>query len=564
MRQFTIILAAGHPRGYKLEKETNTKFFTIGFSIFILGIVVLSILLVIRNLAETENSQSAQTPTILSTSMAEIPTAIPMIVENKVTPSPIPDTIPSGASQSPAPSMPRVEMNGVLARSEDYISNPNIGLQWDTGDPRSNYLPETVAYERGNISWRALNPNESVYNWPVVDQFINLAKSQNKDLSIRIFTMIGEIYGGHEIPQFVLDKGAVLLPSGEPDYSNCVYQAEWAKFVEAFIRQYDGHPDISFIDISGYGNFNEWSWHDQTEWDDLWESNYRSGSAAPSSFTTLDGQARRRLADMFIGGTFSGHQCRRNDGRIETVDYSYGGFRKSQLVMPFAGIIQSSQYVFSRREDIGFRFDCLGRNATGFAGELNAELSSIWRKAPVVFEFCKPHEVQMPDAKFLLDFAHGSLVHNNEFPFGRQDMLDLLTFIGYRYVLKEYGISGQIQPGGALIIEMNWQNVGNAPYYPRMGHIYELQLSLENTSGSQVLNTPIAEDIAAWMPAENAGGEPPDNRITANLFIPANLPPGEYIPVIRIVDLKTGQPINLAMADMADRTGFRLPPIAIQ
>lgn len=564
MRQFTIVLADELTQGYKLEKETITRYFTIGFLILILGIVILSIFLVVRSLAETGNEQITQNPTTLGTGAVVMPTATPIVVKNKVTPSPTPGKIPSSASPSPLPSLAREDNSGDLAKAEEYISNPNIGLQWDTGDPRSNYLPETVAYERGHISWRALNPAEGVFNWPVLDQYIYLAKSQNKDLSIRVFTMIGEIYGGHEIPQFVLDKGAVLLPSGEPDYSNCVYQAEWAKFVDAFIQQYDGHADISFIDISGYGNFNEWSWHDQTGWDDLWESNYQAGTADPSSFTTLDGQARRRLADIFIGGSYSGHQCRRNDGSIETINYAYRGFKKSQLVMPFAGIIQSSQYVFSRREDVGFRFDCLGRNATGFAAELNSELSSIWKKAPVVFEFCKPHEVQMPDAKFLLDFSHGSLVHNNEFPFGRQEMLDLLTFSGYRYFLKEYGISGQYQPGGIVTIDMNWQNVGNAPYYPRMGHTFELRISLENNSGSQVLVMPIAADIAAWMPADNAGGEPPDNQVTANLSLPANLTPGEYMPVIRVVDLKTGQPINLAIANMADRTRFAFPPITIQ
>ena len=67
------------------------------------------------------------------------------------------------------------------------------------------------------------------------------------------------------MPEWVLQKGAKILNSGEPDYSNCRYQEEWGKFVAELIARYDGNPDIAFIDISGYGNFSEWSWRDDHE-----------------------------------------------------------------------------------------------------------------------------------------------------------------------------------------------------------------------------------------------------------------------------------------------------------
>src|SRR5215203_5201570 len=114
--------------------------------------------------------------------------------------------------------------------------------------------------------------------------------------------MVGAPFDGHMIPDWVLRKGAKLFADGEPDYSNCIYQETWARFVEQLSIRYDGNPDVAFIDISGYGNFNEWGWQNQqTEWDELWADHYSLGTAVPADFQTLDGQARKRLADMFIG-----------------------------------------------------------------------------------------------------------------------------------------------------------------------------------------------------------------------------------------------------------------------
>ena len=198
--------------------------------------------------------------------------------------------------------------------------------------------------------------------------------------------MRGEDYGGHQVPQWVLDKGAVIA-NGEPVYSNCVYQEEWGKFVNQLIKRYDGNPNIAFVDISGYGDFNEWSWRDnQTEWDEVWADAYASGKASPTTMSNVDAYARRALADMFIGGSISNHQCVDASNKVQTKSYSYGGFKNTQLVMPYAGIIQSSQYVFTRSKNVGFRYDCLGRDSSTTivtADRFLTELNQIWPNAPV-------------------------------------------------------------------------------------------------------------------------------------------------------------------------------------
>jgi hypothetical protein len=132
-----------------------------------------------------------------------------------------------------------------------YLPNPGMGWQHAPGIGEQRF-PETVSYpQRNKLSWQILNPEKDVYNWDVLDTLLEQALAENKQLSFRVYTMSGEDFGGHQIPQWVLDAGAEITPIGEPDYSNCIYQAEWGYFVEALQQRYDGNPVIAYMDISG-------------------------------------------------------------------------------------------------------------------------------------------------------------------------------------------------------------------------------------------------------------------------------------------------------------------------
>jgi hypothetical protein len=406
---------------------------------------------------------------------------------------------------------------------------------------------------RSEISWQQLNPAEGIYRWEILDGFLEAAISQGKQLSFRVYTMRGESFGGHQIPDWVLEDGAQLLPSGEPDYSNCVYQQRWGEFVEALRVRYDGNPNIAFIDISGYGNFSEWSWRDeQTRWDYTWEKAYEDGKASRETMRNLDSQARRRLADMFIGGSFEKHRCRGTNRRIQTIAYDYPGFQTTQLVMPYAGIRQSTQYVFTQRPDVGFRYDCLGRSDsdTEIIEGLGIELEQIWRQAPIVFEFCGYLEDDfLVPAEELLQAAHGSLVHDNLIEYRDERAIrDLMRNVGYRYVLHHISYPSEVQSGESMEMEMIWQNVGYAPSYPKMGQIFRLEFSLVDEQGKMAAVFPIEADIASWMPADPFGSVPPEYEITQSILIPP-IPPGTYITHIAIIDTRTGKPIRLAIGE---------------
>lgn len=416
-----------------------------------------------------------------------------------------------------------------------YLPNPGIGWQDAHGHEEIfPYFPETIYYPvRANIAWKVLNPAKDVYDWSALDSQLDRAIQEGKQFSFRVYTTI---YEEHMVPGWAIAEGVTITPYGDPDYSNCIYQEDWGIFVNALLNRYDGNPNIAFIDISGYGDFNEWGWNDrQTMWDEVWSTAFDEGEASPSTITELDAQARRRLADMFIGGSFEKHLCRDASGSISQTSYSYMGASHTQLVMPFAGIRQSTQYVFLRRQDIGFRFDCLGRS--GDFDVITHLVGERWKYAPVVFELCGEETDDLDQMQALLQATHGSVVHNNDFS-DLPSLQSILVPIGYRYYMEAADIR-QSSTTGKLLLTMIWQNIGNAPNYPKMGQDFEMHVYVEDEQNVVLSDQIVNVNTATWLP------NVPQN-LDVLIGLPLKTPVGIYTLAVSIIDKRTGKPIYLA------------------
>jgi fimbrial isopeptide formation D2 family protein len=445
----------------------------------------------------------------------------------------------------------------------NYLTNPGIG--WHQKNLElPQMLPETTTYlSRPNIAWDVLNPGEDVYNWGVIDGAIVAAEAQDKQIAFRIYTMGPEPV--HRVPSWVLANGAVITADSFPDYNNCTYQREWSKFVEALRQRYDGHPAIAYIDISGYGNYNEWNWIDTANWTSL-ESDYNNP-------VTLDGHARRRLADAFIGGAQSSSLCVDSLGVQQSVSYNYVGFQETQLVMPYAGIRQSTEYVYDRRPDVGFRHDCLGSPTHNVWSALSTTLDDLWKTAPVVFEFCTGTSTDEPYvtlANILLRQSHATMVGDSFDVQGNRNPVVTESFmsqVGYRYQLRSATYPAVVTVGQNFTVDMNWWNVGYAPAYPKMGHDFTAYFYLVDAQGQTVAAFPLQSAIENWMPADDVTAtstqNPPDNR-TADTWTMPVLPPGIYSTYVGIVHNPSGNHINLAIGGR-DREGrYLLNQITVQ
>lgn len=413
------------------------------------------------------------------------------------------------------------------AKSTAYFGNPGIG--WQDDNFTSSQLQMNVEYYRSQFSWKDVNPSKGSYNWKPIDSRIASAKSKGRQASFRVYSMRGEIFGGHQVPQWVLDEGAKITSDGDPDYSNAVYQTRWATFVNALRNKYDGHPDVAFIDISGYGNFNEWSWQNQT----TFENNYNNP-------TTLDGHARNHLADMFIGGSGT-VKMRRSNGSTRTMDYSYPGFQKTQLIMPYAGIRQSTWYVWDKNKPIGFRYDCLGQITLNDIMQLGNRMETAWQDAPVVYEFCSSFNESR--ANTVLHATRGSLVHDNGTNV-TSGVKDMLRYAGYRYYPQLIRFDSEASSGGEVNFRLEWKNVGNAKAYSKMGQDYTVRAGLFKSDGT-LLNEERRANVSSWLPESVRGSTP----YVINASVPTTgAASGSQLKFkIAIVNKNTGKNINLAI-----------------
>ena len=238
------------------------------------------------------------------------------------------------------------------------------------------------------------------------------------------------------------------------------------------------------------------------------------------------------------------------------------GAHQTQLVMPFAGIIQSTQYVHTKREDVGFRFDCLGRG-----DELPTDvISKISLNAPIVYEFCGPTQFNVSAAHETIITTHPSLIHNNDYSDTIENLEALIIPIGYRLFLKEATADYAINNGEELTLNMVWQNLGTAQVYPKLGQNFELHVYLlEDTTNSVQLDYKIETDISKWMPAEILTlSQPPEYLVESNIPIPNTLSEGVYSVAVSIINTRTGLPIHLAMDGEYSSEKFILFKIKIE
>jgi hypothetical protein len=122
--------------------------------------------------------------------------------------------------------------------------------------------------------------------------------------------------------------------------------------------------------------------------------------------------------------------------------------------------------------------------------------------------------------------------------------------MGYRFALRRLTYPAVIGPDRKIAFTSWWENDGDAPCYRE----FPLALRLSNQQTSTVMLT--GADIRTWMPG--------DNLYNNSVFIPANLPDGEYQLSIAIVDPATHQPaIKLAIQGMDSDGWYGLGNVAV-
>lgn len=160
------------------------------------------------------------------------------------------------------------------------IPNPERGqYSWHTSNRSANPpdWPVQDTYPRG--WWKHANPSKDTYDFGMVQVGIDAAVAAGACTAFRYMNSCidcGEPDRNTLMPdyvtaldstwQYVYSGGATGtwmegMGDGEsyaiPDWNDPRYIAAWTDFMNALGERFNGHPNLSYVDISGYGHYGE-------------------------------------------------------------------------------------------------------------------------------------------------------------------------------------------------------------------------------------------------------------------------------------------------------------------
>ena len=411
----------------------------------------------------------------------------------------------------------------------------NQGLKWTEGYPivyqefkgrleNKNHPMTSIAYFR--VYWKFIEPEQGKYRWELIDTALRTARSRGQSLMLRIAP-----YGttaDNDVPDWyraMLGDESKKLPLAKwrTDPEDPRYLRHFGGMVRALGKRYDGHPDLESIDLAIVGAWGE-----------------GAGSA------DLTEKTREALVDCYLES-----------------------FDRTPLVMLLTDA-KTNGYGISRKP-VGWRVDCLG-DMGGFSnpnwshmqdyypqGIIQFGMQDAWKKAPVSFEVCwvmQHWKDKGWDIDYIIDQslkwhissfnAKSSAVPQEWWP----QVNRWLKKMGYRFVLRKFTYPAKVTPPGKLAFTTWWENKGVAPCYRQ----FPLVLRLQGYGRSEVL--PTNADIRSWLPG--------DNLYDDAVFVPADLPAGEYQLAIALVDPLTRRPkVKLAIAGIEPDGWYPLGTIRV-
>jgi hypothetical protein len=300
-----------------------------------------------------------------------------------------------------------------------------------------------------------------------------------------------------------------------------LYIKHFGQFIREMGKRYDGHPDLHAVDLSIIGAWGE------GEYTNL------------LSETTM-----KALVDAYLES-----------------------FPHTPLIMQLSDH-QSNQYGLSKA-NVGWRVDCLGdlgfwaREQDGFnhmydkypMDIINYGMQDAWKKAPVSLEACgtikgwkEKQGYDLDQVRFIIDESlkwHISSFNNKSSGIPAEWWPEINRWqkkMGYRFVLRKFTYPSTVKPNESLHFTSWWDNKGVAPCYKE----YPLAIRLKNDQDSPVLIT--RADIRTWLPGDNLHDDA--------VFVPWDLPAGDYDMQIGMLDPLGLQPIIKLAIEGIDQEGW--------
>jgi hypothetical protein len=330
---------------------------------------------------------------------------------------------------------------------------------WNHPDSRITYC---------GVRWKDLEVEKGRYRWDILEKKLNEAKALGCTAIVRCspYALAEE----DDIPDWFRrecqEKPA--FPFWRVDPLHSPYVTYWSEFISEFAQHFDGHPVISSVDMALVG-----AW----------------GEGGGTEF--LEEESIRQMVGAYIDN-----------------------FK----ITPLQALLhdpKSVKIIRERKENIGFRVDCLG-DMGGFHQEewshmldfypeniCNFEMEAAWKKAPVVFEACwhmNDWYLQGWDIDYIVEESlkwHISSFNSKGTTVPepwKESVRRWINKMGYRFELRKLTYNPVIKKGEGLRIKGLWANTGVAPIY----HKYPLVVRLKNEK--EVISLTSKTDIRSWLP----------------------------------------------------------------
>ena len=411
------------------------------------------------------------------------------------------------------------EGTGGLGWTQD---NPIIFPEFNGSLEMHDHPLTSIAYFR--FHWKYIEPEMGNYNWALIDKVLKIAHERNQTLMLRVAP-----YGNipeRDVPVWyrsMIGEKSEWEPVGKKwmvDPEDPRYAFYFGRMITELSRRYDGHPDIEAVDVGIVGAF---------------------GEGDGSQYLTQ--KTRETLVKAYTDN-----------------------FIRTPLIMLLTDK-KTNEFGLSQA-NVAYRIDCIGdlgfwaKDQSGFThmwdrypqNIINCGMKDAWKTAPLSFEICGTlvslkgkkgsckycQGYDSDDIKYIIDETlkwHMSSF-NAKFTSVPEEWRPLvdewLKKMGYRFVLRKFTFPEFVSANGKLLINSWWDNKGVAPCYKD----FLLAIRLTNENKSEVLITDA--NIRTWFPG--------DNLYDDAVFIPMDMPSGNYNLQIGIVDRQSHKPkVNLAI-----------------
>lgn len=353
---------------------------------------------------------------------------------------------------------------------------------WLGSAPLPADWPVLDVYYRDQVVWRRLEPTAGSYDFSWFDEGLAAAEARGGRFGFRVMAWC---------PGCWIEATPDWLPTQPgtdiPDWNGEAFLGAWERLVGELGRRYADDPRLGWVDVGGYGKWGEWH-------------------VDPGSPAITTANAKRMIAAVL---------------RAFPDQHVVINAMDPQLTLAAVRI--------SPR--LGLRVDCLGEFNMFSLIPTSAELQQVWKRAPVLSEWCGTATTDTVEGARQVRRYHVSQTSSGNLrtpwdqlsPAQRRSFLKAAKAAGYRYAVRSLTVPELLPRGARFAIGWRWRNLGSAPTYDG----WRVELGLLDHRGRVVSRTRSKVDLRTVLPGTRRYAE----RVR---FSPVR--PGSYRLAVRVLD----------------------------